>query len=723
MIRRTEHFRSPIAASAAPACAAVFAAVFAAAFALIGCGGGHSHPNPPPPGGPAAHGPVVVYPSTVSVPIGGTVDFSAYLPSQPSNTSFTWAVGGSDSGAVTAAGVYTAPASIPSPAQVVVTATGQGQTGTAVVTVTAAQGLAVSPAATAIAAGATVQFTATSSGQAVTPTWQVTGPRQGVNYGSIDANGNYTAPVTPPAGSSATITATSGALAGTATVQIQFANATFKGQYAFSFSGSDNSNEFFSVAGSFTADGAGNLTNGLDDFNAFASSGVVSSAQPAAFTGAYSIGPDGRGTITIANGSLSPSGSDTLQVALVSGQHGLIELFDSASDPNSSGFAATGSGSIDLQNAANFTLASITNHYAVQLSGLDPAGSQVGIVGRLFTSGGSIPGASSVLDINDTTAQTPDDNDPGVTGSYTLDTVNTGFGRGTLVLNCSSCTSQQYFGQGTLTFAFYVVDSTHLKLIETDAIGSLTGDAFAAPTPGNFISVPTGPYAFTVGGAENNGQNQPYALGGVFVVGASSGISTGVLDEMEASTLSQNGAAINGQGAQLNGGTGQIQLTISTATVLKRFVGYFAGSNAGVTSIVLLEIDPNSFGTGVAYPQTASVTPQGSFAVNLTGVANSSLTEQDIGGAFSVASDGSLAGALDINNAVKTGATSPNALVVRGSSLPAVGANGRGAPLVLTTSAPSATFSLSYYVIDANTALLLETDGSRVMTGTISRQF
>src|SRR6185437_14685069 len=262
--------------------------------------------NPGPGGGSAAprmiriNGPVVVYPSTVSVPIGGTVDFSAYLPSQPSNTSFTWAVGGSDSGAVTAAGVYTAPASIPSPAQVVVTATGQGQTGTAVVTVTAAQGLAVSPAATAIAAGATVQFTATSSGQAVTPTWQVTGPRQGVNYGSIDANGNYTAPVTPPAGSSATITATSGALAGTATVQIQFANATFKGQYAFSFSGSDNSNEFFSVAGSFTADGAGNLTNGLDDFNAFASSGVVSSAQPAAFTGAYSIGPDGRGTITIA---------------------------------------------------------------------------------------------------------------------------------------------------------------------------------------------------------------------------------------------------------------------------------------------------------------------------------------------------------------------------------------------------------------------------------------
>lgn len=695
------------------------AAMAMAALAVIGCGGGHSNPAPPP-GGPSAHGPVVVYPSTVSVPAGGVVDFSAYLPSQPSNTSFTWAVSGSGGGTITAAGVYTAPTSIPSPAQVQITVTGQSQTGTAVVTVVAAQALAISPAATAVAAGATIQFTATSSGQAITPVWQVTGPQQGVNYGSIDANGNYTAPFSPPAGSTATITATSGTLAGTATVQIQFSNATLKGQYALSFSGSDNSNDLFAVAGSFTADGNGNVTNGLNDFNAFTSQGIVTASQPGAFTGTYSIGPDGRGTISIAGSGSISGGTDTLQVALVSGQHALVQIFDSAS--GSSSFAATGSGSIDLQNPANFTLASVTSHYAVQLAGLDPAGSQVGAVGQIFASGGSIPGGSSILDINDTTAVAPDDPDSGISGSYVLDTVNTNSGRGTLSLTCPSCVSTQYFGQSSLSFTFYVVDATHLKLVETDGIGTLAGDAFGAPAPGTFSNLPTGPYAFTLGGAEQAAQNQPYALGGVFVSAASNGISGGVLDEMEAGTLSQNGAAITGEGASPNGATGQFQIHISTATVDKHFVGYLTGSNSGVSSILLLEIDANTFGTGIAYPQTAAASPQGSFALDLTGVANGSLTEQDVSGAFSAASGGALSGALDINNAALKNVTSPNALLVN-STLAAVGAHGRGTPLVLTTSAPSATFKLSYYVIDANTALLLETDGTRVMTGTIARQF
>lgn len=704
------------------------AAFALALLSLAGCGGGRSSSStPPPPTTPTAHGPIIVYPSTVSVPVGGTADFSAYLQSQPSNASFTWAVNGSSGGSINASGVYTAPASVPSPAQVLITATGQSQTGTAVVTVTAAQGLAVSPAAVAVAAGATMKFAATSVGQPVTATWQVTGSQQGVNYGTIDASGNYTAPFSPPPGSTATVTATSGALAGTATVQIQFSNASLNGQYALSFSGSDNSNDILSMAGSFTADGKGNITNGLDDVNAFTSSGAGAPIQTGSLAGTYSIGPDGRGTLTLtgsgAISSLSNGGTDTLQVALVSSQRALFEFFDSAS--GSSTFAATGSGSIDQQTPADFTLASIANHYAVQLSGLDPNGHDVGIVGRLFASGGLIPGTSSIFDINDTTAQTPDDTDAGISGSYALDSVHTNSGRGTLLISCTSCQSTQYFGNKNLSFAFYMVDSTHLKLVETDKIGTLSGDAYSAPTPTTFPNLPTGPYAFTIGGAENNGQNQPYALGGVFVAATGDGISTGVLDEMEAGTLSQNGAAINGQGVTINASnaSGQILLTLTTAAVQKRFVGYFAGSNSGVTSIQLLEIDSNTFGTGAAYPQTASATPQGSFAVNLTGVANSSgFPEQDVNGQFVAGSTGTVSGALDINNAALKGVTSPNALLVS-STLPAIGTNGRGNPLVLTTTAPSATFRLSYYVIDANTALLLETDGARVMTGTIAKQF
>ena len=53
--------------------------------------------------------------------------------------------------------------------------------------------------------------------------------------------------------------------------------------------------------------------------------------------------------------------------------------------------------------------------------------------------------------------------------------------------------------------------------------------------------------------------------------------------------------------------------------------------------------------------------------------------------------------------------------------MPTVGLNGRGNPLVL--SEPLQSNTLSYFVVDDNTALLLEMDSSRVMTGTIARQF
>jgi hypothetical protein len=55
------------------------------------------------------------------------------------------------------------------------------------------------------------------------------------------------------------------------------------------------------------------------------------------------------------------------------------------------------------------------------------------------------------------------------------------------------------------------------------------------------------------------------------------------------------------------------------------------------------------------------------------------------------------------------------------STMPTVGLNGRGNPLVL--SEPLQSNTLSYFVVDDNTALLLEMDSSRVMTGTIARQF
>ncbi len=114
------------------------------------------------------------------------------------------------------------------PASITVTARHRhGLSGTATLNVTAAQGVLVSPSAVAIAAGATQSFAATVNGAAVTATWEVNGQVGGDGlHGTIDSNGNYIAPASPPPGGSTTITAITGSgsstVSGTATVAVFF---------------------------------------------------------------------------------------------------------------------------------------------------------------------------------------------------------------------------------------------------------------------------------------------------------------------------------------------------------------------------------------------------------------------------------------------------------------------------------------------------------------------
>jgi hypothetical protein len=149
---------------------------------------------------------------------------------------------------------------------------------------------------------------------------------------------------------------------------------------------------------------------------------------------------------------------------------------------------------------------------------------------------------------------------------------------------------------------------------------------------------------------------------------------------------------------------------------------YVAADGSPSTGAVLLETDTNvGVGTGLAYTQNGATTPHGSFALNLAGVELTSAGEQDIEGQMSAGSAGSVSGTLDINNIASDGKVISGQALANTSTMPTVGLNGRGNPLVL--SEPLQTNTLSYFVVDDNTALLLEMDSSRVMTGTIARQF
>jgi Bacterial Ig-like domain (group 2) len=181
---------------------------------------------------------VSISPTTVSVPVGMTQQFTA-TATGTSNSAVTWSVaGGPSNGSITSTGLYTAPGTVPTPPAVTVTATSQAdatKSASATVTVTATTSsgsVTVSPSAATVSDFGTQQFTASVNGVA----WQVDGIAGGnQTVGFISATGLYVAPSGVPTksngkGNSVTTTVTVSAVAssgaGTATVTIMPANQT-----------------------------------------------------------------------------------------------------------------------------------------------------------------------------------------------------------------------------------------------------------------------------------------------------------------------------------------------------------------------------------------------------------------------------------------------------------------------------------------------------------------
>jgi hypothetical protein len=695
-------------------------AAFVAALLISGCGGkstGGGNNTPP------ATGVVTVYPGTATVPADAqaTVQFSAFLPSQPSAT-FTWSLSGSaGSGSIDAnTGLYTPPTSVPSSATVTITATdaaATGEKGTATITIVAAQGVTVSPAALSVPAGMTTTFTATSGGNPVTPTWQVNGIAGGnASIGTITAGGVYTAPLTPPAGGLVTINAVNGADSGSATATITFSNNSLNGAYAFSYTGSDASGSspsgsggppVLAVAGSFTAS-AGSIS-GLEDYN---SGGSFTVAMALPVSGTYQIFPDGSGSAVLNNPATLRS-TEVWQFTLGAGsaggpsQHALLVRFDGT---------GTGSGTIDRQNTAELSnLSSISGNYVFGISGSDTSGFPVQFAGIFGTDGaGNIPVNSGEEDINYAGNATQTNSpDLSLHGSYSLDTNNLGSGRGYITLaNASSqasCTCQ---------FAFYMVDSTHLKVVEIDQTALLSGDVYAAPNTarGAYTQAGfSGNFAFTLGGADLN-SGSPYAQAGILSANGSGGITGGVVDTNDGGTRHLNETVATST-YTVDPNLGRITFQITYGPASTNFASY-AASNG---SAEVISLDANLMDAGLGFLQTSTATPQGAFALNLSGAVNANGgSEQDVTGQIGIPASGAPTGNIDINDFENSGNVTTGVPIGSASSVGAAATNGRGTASIATH---LATYPLLYYTIDANTALLFESDSSRTMVGTVLRQY
>ena len=697
-----------------------FAFAIACALTLGACGGGS---------GSSTVTSVAITPTTASVPINGTAEFTATVNLTNSNsvtstsTVVTWEVNGvaggsTATGTIVASttdeqvGIYTAPGVVPSTnnGQVNITAVAPQNpnsttsttssteitSNTAVVTIGAGSGLAITEQTTLpVPAGSPRQFSATLNGlNDPNATWSVSSTNGG-DVGTITSGGSYTAPEFPPPGGTVTITATDPAVStpATATVEIVYSNHSLNGPFAFSYSGND-ADGFMAAAGSFVADGGGNITSGIEDTDSF----LVGVATGLSFSGTYVVGPDGRTTATIDTGH----GVATWQFALTTNHHAVMIRFDSDK-------AGSGSGSIDQQNLNDLTTLPnvVDGPYAFSASGTDATFKPMALAGEFTSTGSSILTASgSMIDVNDGGVVTTES--PSVNGGYALDVDNAGTGRGTLTLPSTSAAQLQ--------FAFYVIDSTHLHIVEIDGKDFLAGDIYTGAGSGGSFA---GTYVFTAGGTSTTGTSGAYAQGGVFVSDGSS-ITGGALDTNNAGTVTTNATVSTGP-FTINGTTGRIDLKLVSGSE-------FAVYPTAAGTAVMVERDSAGISTGLAYTQVtadADAAPAaGSFAFLLGGQGMfhlvSGSAQPDAEGQITLAGTGISGGNFDINNFNATYKTDP--VNISTSSIVAPGTNGRGTA-VLEGENPDITYNLVYYLIDDNTALLFDQDTGRVAIGSIERQF
>jgi hypothetical protein len=478
-----------------------------------------------------------------------------------------------------------------------------------------------------------------------------------------------------------------------------FSNSSLSGPYAFEMSGEDLNGGLIARVGSFTANGSGTITAAVEDVN---DAGSFSTVQ---FTGGtYSIGSDGRGTLTLTGGALG--GALGLNIALSSTNGGVAVQTD--------GNAAS-SGSFDLQTASAFSLTAISGQYSFDLSGQDSSGAPLSIAGEFAaTSGGVLTGG--VIDINDGSNAGPSPTAPIPAANFALDAMfGASNGRGTVTID-------------NLTVAFYMVDGTRLRFLEEDATAVSVGDAFlqtgTIPTQ---VANLNGGFAFVSAGAAVLGNLGAIARvgSGTFNGGALSNVS---LDDNNAGTHKPFGPdtgtyTIDSAGS----GRGTFTFTDSNAGTFSYIFYLYSPSQA-----VLLETSNGLIGAGSMSAQPSSISTSalaGNYVFNWSGLTIPSSGnigfEEDFIGQYAMTSTGTITGTADFT---EPGSTSSHGPIFTGVSLTGTfnaGGTGRNAYKVTVSpgnGAPPSTINFAAYVGAGNTIYLVTTDSNRVTAGSVTPQ-
>jgi len=500
-----------------------------------------------------------------------------------------------------------------------------------------------------------------------------------------------------------------------AKVNLSAFGSNLKGAYVLQLQGmsldpSSGITTVYQFAGVIVMDGNGGITSGEQtvNFNDPTMHTLLTKSDPIT-GGSYFLGPDGRGTITLntQDQDVGTSGKETFSFVFVSSSQALIAQTDTV---------ASGSGTMDSQTST----AAPSGGYAFVVSGSDIAtASPVAFGGILnIDSPKTISGKNSVTDQNlagtITTFQSLSGSlsDPDSFGAVTLNMTVPGFTNAT-----------------TFQFTGYIVDTTHIELIESDnssgtGSGATAGIAIGqGAATGTFTSKAafSGTYVFGIPGEDLT--SSPFApdsmtSAALFTADGAGNLTSGFMDRsLQANSVQgTTGAQISSQFTGVYGvdvrGTGRVLAVLSNFVPLPvpkfrpRLFFYLAGN--GNPPLVLdggdLDLNYPSLGAGIAYPQGAAPTFGGKYGFNFM----QQNTSSENGGTGQMTADtttNSVSGSVDTNSGFNP--TFGNA--VSGTFVSPL-SNGRFPGSLASLVFESSPFANEYYAIDASHGFFVETD-------------
>jgi hypothetical protein len=487
-----------------------------------------------------------------------------------------------------------------------------------------------------------------------------------------------------------------------------FSRASLKGQYAFTMAGTAPDG-FIARIGSFTSDGNGNITGGLE----LVSTGTNGLQELAFQQSGYQVNADGRGAINLTN----VTGTISFSLTMISVSKGYIAQTDGIT---------TTSGTFELQDTSAFTVNSLSGPYVFDNTGLDGAGSADSIVGQMVLNAGTV--TSGVFDENaGTVASGPTAFSSGV---YSIDAVN----GSTAGVGAISFHNFQY--------AFVIVNSRKFHMIELPGttppflpatIGTATAQVAPPTTPAAF----TQNFAFLEAGV---GVNSPAVRAGRFTADGNGNLSAVALDDKD--VVNPVAQVPDGTPSQMKytidanfptSGRGTVTFTDSKLGTYQ-FIFYMSSSSQGV-------IQDNSIGMvadGTILAQVGgpftNAALAGDYAFNWSGVSrnttNNIVAAEDFVGHVTLtsAAANNAAGAMDFSELNANQGAFHDVAISGGLTISGDGTTMSGGRNSFTIKAagsnggPATTINFTAYVVNPQTILVVSQDKDRSTGGAIARQ-